>query len=394
MAARARRQVYMMAIDTVMLSFCEDCEAHGGEPRSAPPLLLHALHTAAAAEEERAAHRPGPPPCAGGAVILDFPLSCPASAAFARDIGWRPAAGRQGGRAAPARGGRPRILCRDGRQAACAQVGQEGPRGGRGDAGRPARDLGRQGAARPAFPRRTQVARARAPAASRGARHACRRARWLGRWTAPGGLTRARAREQAAHAWHTTHLPAVLDTALVRAHQSKLLDHAQCYMLQACVDTHIVGKQTLRVSLAGPPALPTLLPTATPRCALGRTARKGPAPTQATGREHSHRLQPHGVCMSCLPQHSRGPTARAAHTPGTNPSAQPRTAHVPLPLDGLDLEVRADEREDQALHVLPRARGARSPCRKQAVRLARHTAHTRATNSAEQFGGYLKPVLK
>lgn len=48
-------QVYMMAIDTVMLSFCEDCEAHGGEPRKAPPILLHALNTAAAAEEERAA---------------------------------------------------------------------------------------------------------------------------------------------------------------------------------------------------------------------------------------------------------------------------------------------------------------------------------------------------
>ena len=45
----------MMAIDTVMLSFCEDCEAHGGEPRKAPPILLHALNTAAAAEEERAA---------------------------------------------------------------------------------------------------------------------------------------------------------------------------------------------------------------------------------------------------------------------------------------------------------------------------------------------------
>ena len=52
----------MMAIDTVMLSFCEDCEAHGGEPRKAPPLLLHALHTAAAAEEDRAAHRWGQPP--------------------------------------------------------------------------------------------------------------------------------------------------------------------------------------------------------------------------------------------------------------------------------------------------------------------------------------------
>jgi len=384
-----------MAIDTVMLSFCEDCEAHGGEPRSAPPLLLHALHTAAAAEEERAAHRPGPPPCAGGAVILTFPFPIQPAPPSPRDIGLAPgcrAAGWQGGAGAR----RPPAHPVQGRTAGRVRAGGAG-----GAAWRPWRC--RAASARPGSagrclacpsPAHPSSARARAPAASRGARHACRRARWLGRRTAPGGLTRARAREQAAHAWHTTHLPAVLDTALVRAHQSKLLDHAQCYMLQACVDTHIVGKQTLRVSLAGPPALPTLLPTATPRCALGRTARKGPAPTQATGREHSHRLQPHGVCMSCLPQHSRGPTARAAHTPGTNPSAQPRTAHVPLPLDGLDLEVRADEREDQALHVLPRARGARSPCRKQAVRLARHTAHTRATNSAEQFGGYLKPVLK
>ncbi len=100
MAARARRQVYTMAIDTVMLSFCEDCEAHGGEPRSAPPLLLHALHTAAAAEEERAAHRPGPPPCAGGAVILTFPFPIQPAPPSPRDIGLAPgcrAAGWQGG---------------------------------------------------------------------------------------------------------------------------------------------------------------------------------------------------------------------------------------------------------------------------------------------------------
>lgn len=35
--------VYEMAIDTVLLSFCEDCEANGGEPRCAPPLLLEAI---------------------------------------------------------------------------------------------------------------------------------------------------------------------------------------------------------------------------------------------------------------------------------------------------------------------------------------------------------------
>ncbi|KAF8064488.1 CHER1 [Scenedesmus sp. PABB004] len=35
--------VYELAIDTVLLSFCEDCEANGGHPRCAPPLLLDAI---------------------------------------------------------------------------------------------------------------------------------------------------------------------------------------------------------------------------------------------------------------------------------------------------------------------------------------------------------------
>lgn len=34
--------VYEMAIDTVLLCFCEDCEANG-HPRYAPPLLLEAI---------------------------------------------------------------------------------------------------------------------------------------------------------------------------------------------------------------------------------------------------------------------------------------------------------------------------------------------------------------
>jgi choline transporter-like protein 2/4/5 len=35
--------VYEMAIDTVLLSFCEDAESHSGHPRFAPPLLLEAI---------------------------------------------------------------------------------------------------------------------------------------------------------------------------------------------------------------------------------------------------------------------------------------------------------------------------------------------------------------
>ena len=32
-----------MAIDTILLSFCEDCESHNGNPESAPLLLLGAI---------------------------------------------------------------------------------------------------------------------------------------------------------------------------------------------------------------------------------------------------------------------------------------------------------------------------------------------------------------
>jgi hypothetical protein len=35
--------VYEMAVDTILLSFCEDCEANRGQPRYAPPLLLETL---------------------------------------------------------------------------------------------------------------------------------------------------------------------------------------------------------------------------------------------------------------------------------------------------------------------------------------------------------------
>ncbi len=36
-------QVYEMAIDTILLSFCEDCESHNGNPQYAPLLLLGAI---------------------------------------------------------------------------------------------------------------------------------------------------------------------------------------------------------------------------------------------------------------------------------------------------------------------------------------------------------------
>ncbi len=42
--------LYEMAIDTVMLAFCEDCDMHGGNPKWAPPLLMEAM-----GQEERAA---------------------------------------------------------------------------------------------------------------------------------------------------------------------------------------------------------------------------------------------------------------------------------------------------------------------------------------------------
>jgi hypothetical protein len=335
----------MMAIDTVMLSFCEDCEAHGGEPRSAPPLLLHALHTAAAAEEERAAHRRAPCPALAGLVLKPYPVlsrrRCPQPALLAGDQ-------LQGGTAALAHGGRPRVPCRDGQESVHAQVGQERPRGGRGDAGRPARDLGRQGAAQPALPRRRQVARAPAAAACPGARRGCCRARWLGRRTVPGGLI-WRARARGPHMHDTlTHLPAALGMALLCAHGSQLLRLTRSVTCYRRAHVACTGKnQTRRVSLTGPPALPSLLPTATPRCALGRTARKGPAPTQATGRAASsqtattrrlHEMfastaQPRTVRTSRTsqahsPAHSRGPPTRRypRHKPQRTAEDRPRAA--------------------------------------------------------------------
>lgn len=47
--------VYEMAIDTVLLSFCEDCERNSGHPRCAPQLLLEAIGESKAAASAPAA---------------------------------------------------------------------------------------------------------------------------------------------------------------------------------------------------------------------------------------------------------------------------------------------------------------------------------------------------
>lgn len=46
-----------MAIDTILLSFCEDSESHGGNPQYAPPLLLEAIGKSKLAKERRQAAR-------------------------------------------------------------------------------------------------------------------------------------------------------------------------------------------------------------------------------------------------------------------------------------------------------------------------------------------------
>jgi solute carrier family 44 (choline transporter-like protein), member 2/4/5 len=50
-------QVYEMAVDTILLSFCEDCMSHNETPQYAPKLLMSALGKAGAfrkQQEERA----------------------------------------------------------------------------------------------------------------------------------------------------------------------------------------------------------------------------------------------------------------------------------------------------------------------------------------------------
>jgi choline transporter-like protein 2/4/5 len=50
--------VYEMSIDTVLLSFCEDCESNNGHPRCAPTLLLEAIGESKAAAAAPAVGRP------------------------------------------------------------------------------------------------------------------------------------------------------------------------------------------------------------------------------------------------------------------------------------------------------------------------------------------------
>jgi choline transporter-like protein 2/4/5 len=52
--------VYEMAIDTILLSFCDDCESNNGHPRWAPALLLEAIGEKAVPVEvpDRASYPP------------------------------------------------------------------------------------------------------------------------------------------------------------------------------------------------------------------------------------------------------------------------------------------------------------------------------------------------
>ena len=53
-------QVYDVAIETIFLAFCYDCEAHGGHPRHAPQLLLETVETRSMFQRMgwRASHAP------------------------------------------------------------------------------------------------------------------------------------------------------------------------------------------------------------------------------------------------------------------------------------------------------------------------------------------------
>jgi choline transporter-like protein 2/4/5 len=53
-------QVYEMAVDTILLSFCEDCMSNNETPQYAPKLLMSALGKASAfkkQQEERASKK-------------------------------------------------------------------------------------------------------------------------------------------------------------------------------------------------------------------------------------------------------------------------------------------------------------------------------------------------
>jgi choline transporter-like protein 2/4/5 len=47
--------VYEMAIDTIFLAFCEDCDKHDGNPKWAPPILMEAMG-------QKPGHQVSPPP--------------------------------------------------------------------------------------------------------------------------------------------------------------------------------------------------------------------------------------------------------------------------------------------------------------------------------------------
>ena len=44
---------YEMDIDTILLSFCEDCESNNGHPQCAPPLLMEAIGETVSKEKHR-----------------------------------------------------------------------------------------------------------------------------------------------------------------------------------------------------------------------------------------------------------------------------------------------------------------------------------------------------
>lgn len=46
-----------MAVDTILLSFCEDCMSHNETPQFAPKLLMSALGKASAFEKQQAAKK-------------------------------------------------------------------------------------------------------------------------------------------------------------------------------------------------------------------------------------------------------------------------------------------------------------------------------------------------
>eukprot|EP00884_Botryococcus_braunii_P000130 jgi/Botrbrau1/10117/Bobra.20_2s0024.1 len=57
--------VYEMTVDTILLSFCKDCESHRGHPQYAPPLLLDAIGDAEAKRPQK--KTPGAPTAAPAA---------------------------------------------------------------------------------------------------------------------------------------------------------------------------------------------------------------------------------------------------------------------------------------------------------------------------------------